>query len=230
LLTFHFNLSPNPMKVALLLEELGLPYEAVPVDTRRGGQFEPGYLALNPNGKVPAIVDDGEGGPVTVFDSNAILLYLAEKSGRFLPPASERGEFLSWLMFVATGLGPFFGQAVHFRHFAPEPVAYARTRYEFEARRHLAVLEGRLEGRDWLVGDAYSVVDMAAWGWGRAVPFVLGGDEAWADFPELKRLVDTISARPAAARVEALRAKHAGAFAPTLDEEGRRHMFKHLAA
>src|SRR5215210_3590580 len=100
MLKFYFNLSPNPSKVALFLEEAGLPYEAVPVDTRRGQQFEPAFLAINPNGKVPAIVD----GDVTVFDSNAILLYLAEKTGQFLPPSDPktRGEFLSWLMFVAT--------------------------------------------------------------------------------------------------------------------------------
>ena len=118
MLKFYFNLSPNPSKVALFLEETGLPYEPVPVDTRRGQQFEPSFLAINPNGKVPAIVD----GEVTVLDSNAILLYLAEKTGQFLPPSDPktRGEFLSWLMFVATGIGPFSGQAVHFRHFAPE--------------------------------------------------------------------------------------------------------------
>ncbi|MGA7327172.1 MAG: glutathione S-transferase N-terminal domain-containing protein, partial [Rhodomicrobium sp.] len=103
MLKFYFNGSPNPTKVALFLEEAGLPYEPVPVDTRRGQQFDPAYLAINPNGKVPAIVDDG----VTVFDSNAILLYLAEKTGKFLPENKARGELLSWLMFVATGVGPF---------------------------------------------------------------------------------------------------------------------------
>jgi len=118
MIKFYFNGSPNPTKIALALEEMGLVYEAIPVDPRRGEQFNPDYLAINPNAKVPSIVDDG----VTVFDSNAILLYLAEKAGRFLPPASaaNRAELLSWLMFVATGVGPFGGQAVHFRHFAPE--------------------------------------------------------------------------------------------------------------
>ena len=105
MLKFYFNLSPNPMKVALFLEEAELAYEAVPVDTRQGKQFDPAYVAINPNAKVPAIVD----GDVTVFDSNAILLYLAEKTGRFLPAPSARGELLSWLMFVATGIGPFSG-------------------------------------------------------------------------------------------------------------------------
>src|SRR3954447_19621101 len=112
MIDFYYNLSPNPMKVALFLEEAGLPYEAKPVDTRKGDQFSPEYLAINPNGKVPAIIDDGN----VVFDSNAILLYLAEKTGRFLPAPAKRGELLSWLMFVATGVGPFSGQAVHFKH------------------------------------------------------------------------------------------------------------------
>lgn len=226
MLTFYFNLSPNPMKVALLLEELGVEYEAVAVDTRAGAQFAPDYLALNPNGKVPALVD----GDVTVFDSNAILLYLGETTGRFVPTApAQRGEFLSWLMFVASGLGPFLGQAVHFRHFAPEPVPYANLRYQYEAERHVRILDERLVGRSYLAGDAYSVVDMAMWGWARMLPFVLG-EGAWERFPNLKRLFDEISARPAAARVEAFRAKHGDAFKAQMDDEARRHMFKHLEA
>lgn len=226
MLRFYFNLSPNPMKVALLLEELGLPYEPVPVDTRKGAQFEPGYLTVNPNGKVPAIVD----GDVTVFDSNAILLYLAERDGRFVPSTgASRGEFMSWLMFVATGIGPFSGQAVHFKHFAPEPVPYAHTRYQFEADRHYGIANERLGSRRYMAGDAYSIVDMALWGWARMVPFVTGED-AWERYPHLKRLVDEISARPAAARVEALRARHAAAFKAEMDEEARGHMFRHVRA
>jgi GST-like protein len=136
MLKFYFNGSPNPTKVALFLEEAGIPFEAIPVDTRKGEQFGTAYLAINPNGKVPAIVD----GDVTVFDSNAILLYLAEKTGKFLPAGTPavRGELLSWLMFVATGVGPFSGQAVHFRHFATEKVPYAHKRYEYEARASVA--------------------------------------------------------------------------------------------
>ena len=118
MLKFYFNGAPNPNKVALFLEEFGLPFEPVPVDTRKGDQFKPEFLKVNPNGKVPAIDDDG----VFVFDSNAILLYLAEKTGKFLPPthAENRAQLLSWLMFVASGIGPYSGQAVHFKHFAPE--------------------------------------------------------------------------------------------------------------
>ena len=227
MITFFFNLSPNPMKVALALEETGLPYEARPVDTRKGDQFEPGYLRVNPNGKVPAIVD----GDVTVFDSNAILLHLAETTGRFGPAdgAKERGEFLSWLMFVATGVGPFSGQAVHFRHFAPEKVPYADTRYQYEADRHYGILDARLADRPYVTGDAYTVVDMAVWGWGRMVPFILG-DDAWGRYPNLKRLMDEISSRPAAAKVEELRTKFASAFKPQMDDEARAVMFKHIRA
>jgi len=222
-LTFFFNGSPNPTKVALLLEEAELPYEPVPVDTRRGEQFAPKFLAVNPNGKVPAIVD----GDVTVFDSNAILLYLAEKTGRFLPASpAERGPFLSWLMFVATGIGPFSGQAVHFRHFAPEPVPYADRRYQYEARRHFGLLDARLAERRFVLGDAYTVVDMSVWGWSRMVPFILG-DDAWASLPHLNRHHDEISARPAAARAVALKDRFA--FKPAMDDEARAHMFKHLA-
>jgi GSH-dependent disulfide-bond oxidoreductase len=223
-LTFFFNGSPNPTKVALLLEEAELPYEPIPVDTRRGEQFSPKFLAVNPNGKVPAIVD----GDVTVFDSNAILLYLAEKTGRFLPASpSERGPFLSWLMFVATGVGPFSGQAVHFKHFAPEPVPYADQRYQYEARRHFGILDARLAERRFVLGDAYTVLDMSVWGWSRMVPFILG-DDAWASLPHLKRHHDEISARPAAARAVAL--KDHFAFKPAMDDEARAHMFKHLAS
>jgi GST-like protein len=224
MIKFYFNLSPNPMKVALLLEELGHPYEPHPVDTRRGQQFDPAYLALNPNGKVPAIVD----GDVTLFDSNAILLYLAEKTGEFLPDPSPkaRGELLSWLMFVATGIGPYSGQAVHFKHFAPEPVPYALNRYMFEAKRHYGLLDARLAERRFMLGERYTIVDMAVWGWARMVPFIMG-DEAWTSLPHLKRMFDEVSARPAAQRVGALREKHA--FKAEMDDEARRHMFPHLA-
>ena len=225
MLKFFFNGSPNPTKVALFLEEAGIAYEPLPVDTRKGEQFGAAFLAINPNGKVPAIVD----GDVTVFDSNAILLYLAEKSGKFLPNGSPamRGELLSWLMFVATGVGPFSGQAVHFRHFAPEKVPYAHKRYEYEARRHFGVLEAHLAKRRYMVGDVYSIVDMEVWGWARMLTFILG-DGVWDKFPNLKRLHDEISARPAAARAIALKDKHK--FKAEMDDEARAHMFKHLAA
>ncbi len=226
MITFYYSLAPNPMKVALFLEEIALPYELKPVDTRKGEQHRPEFLALNPNGKVPVIVDQETG--ATVFDSNAILLYLAEKTGQFLPentPAA-RGELLSWLMFVATGVGPFSGQAVHFRHFAPEQLPYAVNRYLYEAKRHYGILDARLAERCYMLGKTYTIVDMAVWGWARMVPFIMG-EEAWAGLPNLKRLLNEISARPAAQRAEALKDKHA--FKTEMDEEARRHMFRHLA-
>jgi len=221
MIKFYYSLAPNPMKVALFLEEAGLPYEAIPVDTRKGEQHAQAFTAINPNAKLPVIVDDG----TTVFDSNAIMLYLAEKTGRFLPPASARGETLSWLMFTATGVGPFSGQAVHFKHFAPEKIPYAIERYQFEAERHYGVLETHLSTRRYMVGDAYSFVDMNLWGWLRAAPFVMG-EETWAKFPHVRRLKDEISARPAAARAEAIKDRHA--FKPEMDDEARKAMFRHI--
>ncbi len=223
MITFYYNLAPNPMKVALFLEEAGLPYEPVPVDTRRGEQFAPDYTALNPNAKCPTIVDDG----VTVFDSNAILLYLAEKTGRFLPPAGDaaRADLLSWLMFVATGIGPYSGQAVHFRHFAPKSQDYAARRYDHEAHRHYGLLDARLASRRYVLGDTYTIVDMAVWGWSRMVPFIMG-EGTWDTLPNLKRLMDEIGARPAAARVEALRGRHS--FKTEMDDEARRFLFPQI--
>ncbi|MCJ2118142.1 glutathione S-transferase family protein [Methylobacterium sp. J-001] len=220
MIRFYYNLSPNPMKVALCLEEMGLSYEPVPVDPRKGEQFDPAYMALNPNAKVPTIVD----GDVTVFDSNAILLYLAGKTGQFLPEGERvRGEMLSWLMFVATGIGPFSGQGVHFRHFAPDGGAYAKERYAFEARRHWGILNQRLADRPFVLGETYTIVDMAVWGWARMVPFVLGED-AFAALPNVKRLLAAINARPAAQAAEALKGRHT--FKAEMDDEARGFMFR----
>ncbi len=223
MIKFYYNMAPNPMKVALCLEEMGLPYELVPVDSRKGEQHAPEFLAINPNAKVPAIVDDGE----TVFDSNAILLYLAEKTGKFMPaPASKgRGEMLSWLMFVASGIGPYSGQAVHFRNFAPEPKEYAVNRYTFEAQRHWGILEARLAKQPFMCGDAYGIVDMAVWGWSRLIPFVLG-PEAPKQFPNVQRHLAEINARPAAVRALALKDKHT--FKAEMDEAAKLAMFPHL--
>ena len=222
MIKFYYNLAPNPMKVALFLEEAHLAYELRPIDTRRGEQHTPEYRAINPNGKVPTIVDGYE----TVFDSNAILLYLAEKTGQFLPERTPgtRGMLYSWLMFVATGVGPYSGQAVHFRHHAPEQLRYAVERYQFEAKRHYRILDDRLALQPYMLGETYTIVDMAVWGWARLVPFVVG-DDAWTHYPNVKRLVDEINARPAAARVAALKDRHT--FKTELDDEARRHMFPH---
>jgi GST-like protein len=215
MLKFYFNGSPNPTKVALFLEEAGIPYEPIAVDTRTGDQFQAAYLGVNPNGKVPAIVD----GDVVVFDSNAILLYLPET------PAN-RGRLLSWLMFAATGVGPYCGQAVHFKHFAPEKVPYADTRYQFEAERHFSILDAQLAKGRYMLGDVYTIVDMDVWGWARMAPFILG-ERIWAKLPNLQRLHDEIAARPAGQRAVALKDKFK--FKAAMDDEARAVMFKHLA-
>ena len=225
MIKFYFAPAPNPLKVALLLEELGLPYEVVPVDTRKGEQHTPAFKALNPNSKTPVLED----GDAKVFDSNAILLYLAEKTGRFLAdntPAA-RGELFSWLMFVATGIGPYSGQAVHFKHVAPEPKEYPQKRYNFEADRHWGILNEHLTKRRYMVADTYTIVDMAVWGWARAIPFIFG-EGAWDTRPNVKRLLDEISARPAAVRAEAIKERYQ--WKTENDEESRRHMFPTLAA
>ena len=223
MLKFYFNGAPNPTKIALFLEEAGLPYEPIAVDTRKGDQHKPDFLAINPNAKVPAIVD----GDTTVFDSSAILLYLAEKTGKFLPEStpSNRAQLLSWLMFIATGLGPYSGQAVHFKTVAPKDLDYALNRYLYEAHRHYKILDDHLAASRYMVGDTYSIVDMAFWGWARLGPFVLGED-GFAKYGNVKRLVDEISARPAAPRAIALKDKFT--FKTEMDEEARNFMFGHL--
>jgi GST-like protein len=220
MIKFYYHPSPNPAKVALFLEEAGLPYEMVPVDTRKGEQHSAEFLKINPNGKTPALTD----GDVTVFDSNAILLYLAEKTGKFLPastPANKAATY-SWLMFIASGIGPYTGQFVHFKMAAPEPKAYALNRYDFEAWRHWNIVDAHLAAHKYMVGDAYSFVDLAVWGWARAIPFALGA-EAFDKLPNIKRLLDEINARPAAQRAEALKTKHA--FKTEMDDIAKKAMF-----
>jgi GST-like protein len=220
MLQFYYHPSPNPAKVALYLEETGLPYEMVAVDTRKGEQHAAAFIAINPNAKTPALVD----GDATLFDSNAILLYLAEKTGKFLPAnaAAQRAQMYSWLMFVATGIGPYSGQAVHFKHVAPEPKEYAVNRYDFEAWRHWNIIDARLARHKYMLGDSYTLVDMAVWGWARAVPRILG-DGAWGKLPNVKRLLDEINARPAAQRAEALKDRHA--FKMEMDDIAKRALF-----
>jgi GST-like protein len=223
MIKFYFNQGPNSMKVALFLEESGLPYESIPIDALKGEQHAPEYLKINPNGKAPAIVD----GEVTVFDSNAILLYLAEKSGQFLPEsnAKARGEMLSWLMFVASGVGPFCGQALHFKIYAPEPIEYALKRYAYEAKRHYRILDAQLAKHRYMLGSSYTLIDMAVWGWIRIGCVV--NEETWAALPNLKRLLDEVSARPAAQRAESLKDRFV--FKEEFDAHARMHMFGHTA-
>ncbi|MBL7251886.1 glutathione S-transferase family protein [Alloalcanivorax sp. C16-2] len=226
MIDFYFHPTPNPAKVALMLEETGLPYRLKPVDTRKGEQHEPAFHAINPNDKVPAIVDhDGpDGAPARLFDSSAIMLYLGEKSGQFLGRPGDRPELLSWLFFIASGLGPFSGQAVHFQHAAPERLEYAVNRYRREVQRHYQVLEERLEGREYLLGDQYSILDMSAWGWLERAPRVLpGDDDPLAAWPRLHALYQRVDARPAAARAKALDTRHD--FKTEMDEQALRALF-----
>lgn len=226
MIRFYFHPTPNPAKVALFLEEAGLDYEVVPVDTSKGEQHSPAYRAINPNGKVPAIVDtEGAGdAEVRVFDSSAILLYLADKTGRFNSTLEHRGELLSWLFFIGTGLGPFSGQAVHFQLAAPEKLPYAVNRYRREAERHYEVLNNHLADRDYIVGDEYSIVDMSAWGWiDRASRVMAGSEDPLAAYPNIQRWFRAIDARPAVAR-----ARMVGkdiSFKKDMDEAAKRALF-----
>ncbi|MEE4279484.1 MAG: glutathione S-transferase N-terminal domain-containing protein [Halieaceae bacterium] len=226
MLKFFYNAAPNPMKVALFLEESGLAYEPMPIDSKRGQQHTPTFKAINPNAKVPAIIDDG----YAVFDSNAILLYLAEKTGQFLPPEvpGARAGLLSWLMFVASGVGPYSGQAVHFRKFAPETVPYAIKRYDFEARRHWQIVDDRLSKHPYMLGEHYTIVDMAVWGWGDRLTYMLADDDIMQKFPNLDRLMREIDARPAAQRAKCLPERYA--FKTEMDEEAMRFMYPQIFA
>ncbi|MDR5881831.1 glutathione S-transferase family protein [Caballeronia sp. LZ032] len=226
MIEFYFHPTPNPAKIALFLEESGLPYTLKPVDTSKGEQHLPAFRAINPNGKVPAIVDtEGPGGTrAVVFDSTAILLYLAEKSGQFIGAPEDRPQLLSWLMFIASGLGPFSGQAVHFQYAAPEGLDYAVNRYRREVDRHYQVLEDHLKGREFIVGNAYTIADMSAWGWlDRASRVLKNSEDPLGPYPELKRWFAQIDARPAVARARAVNKTHA--FKSVNDEETKRSLF-----
>jgi len=210
----------------LFLEESGVEYEVLPVDSRKGEQHTAEFRAINPNGKLPAIVDtDGAGGAkVTVWDSNAILLYLGDKIGKYVGSAADRGDLLSWLMFVATGIGPYSGQAVHFQRAAPEQIPYAINRYRREADRHYRVLDARLKGRGFIVGREFSIVDMSAWGWVDRAPIVLPGEaDPLAAYPNLKRLFTAINTRPAVARARKVGSNVV--FKTEMDEAAKRAMF-----
>jgi GST-like protein len=217
MLKFYYHSTPNPNKVVLFLEETQLAHDVVPVDTRRGEQHRPEFLKVNPNAKLPAIDDHG----TIVFDSNAILLYLAEKHGQFLPPGSQRGATLSWLMFVATGVGPYSGQSVHFSRVAPK-FDYAINRYAREVERHYRILNNRLADREYLIDSGYSIVDMALWGWANALPYALD-DAAWAQFPHVQAWHERVTARPAAQR--ALQWRTRFSFKQEMDDDARRHLF-----
>ena len=200
MLHLHYWTTPNGHKITIFLEEAELPYEIVPVNIGAGDQFQPDFLAVAPNNRIPAITDDAPadgGAPVSVFESGAILLYLAEKTGRFLPQdLRARVETTEWLMWQMGGLGPMLGQNHHFRAYAPEQLPYAIKRYTDEARRLYNVLNKRLRGRDFICGE-YTVADMACYPW--IVPHERQGMDL-ADFPEALRWFETMRARPAVVR------------------------------
>jgi GST-like protein len=191
--------TPNGRKVSIMLEELGLPYNVHPIDIGKGEQFAPDYVAINPNGKIPSIIDpEGpDGAPIAMMESGAILIYLAEKSGKLLPrTARGRNVALQWLMFQMGGVGPIFGQVHHFLRAAKEPVPYAIERYSKETQRLYGVLNARLAGHEYLA-DEYSIADVATYPW---VARYEWHKTNLADYPHVKRWFDAISARPAVQR------------------------------
>jgi GST-like protein len=214
--------TPNGHKVHVMLEECGLSYEAIPVNIGAGEQFRPDFLAISPNNKVPAIVDPQgpDGRPISVFESGAILVYLAAKTGRFLPQGDRaRFEVLQWLMFQMGGVGPMLGQAHHFRIYAPEKVPYAIDRYTNEARRLYGVIDKRLAQSEWLGGAEYSIADIATFPWLRSWQ---NQGIVLEDYPHLKRWFDIIAARPAVQRgVKVL----ADLRKPGTDDKARENLF-----
>ena len=195
--------TPNGRKVSIMLEEVGLPYTVHPIDIGADEQFEPSFLEISPNNKIPAIVDsEGPGGePVSVFESGAILIYLAEKTGCLMPSqARQRLVVLQWLMFQMGGVGPMFGQANHFIKFASEDVPYGKTRYRNEVMRLLGVMDRRLAAVPYLAGD-YSIADVATWPWVMRTEWY---DTDWSRFPHVRRWYDTIGGREAVMRGAAI--------------------------
>ena len=195
----HYWPTPNGWKITIMLEECGLPYNVVYVDIARGDQFDPEFLKIAPNNRMPAIVDpDGPGGaPISIFESGAILQYLGDKTGRFYPSDTrQRTEVNEWLFWQMCGLGPMAGQCHHFRVYAPEKIDYAVDRYTDEVNRLYGVMNRRLEGRDFLAGE-YSIADMACVGWIK--PHERQGQDI-NEFPHLKAWLERMTARPAVAR------------------------------
>jgi len=216
--------TPNGRKIPLFLEEAGLEYKVTHVDIGKGDQFKPDFLAISPNGRMPALIDDAPadgGAPISVFESGAILQYLAEKSGRFLSQ-DVRGhvECMEWLFWQMAGLGPMTGQYGHFHVYAPEPIAYAKERYAREVGRLLSVLDHRLARREYICGNEYTIADMACWPWIDAydkAPFDL------APHAEVRRWRAAIAARPATVRAEMLRDFRKSV--PPMTEEERKILF-----
>ena len=218
MIDFHYWPTPNGWKIAIMLEETGLPYRMIPVDIRAGAQHAPAFLAISPNGRMPAIVDhDAPGGPLSVFESGAILLHLAERAGRFAPADHrDRTAMMEWLFWQVGNLGPMAGQLSHFVNYAQGEHPYSHKRYAGEYRRCLEVLERRLEGRDHILGD-YSIADMAAWPW-VLIAKPLG--QSLDALPNVTRWRAAIKARPAVRRAVDL-GKDLRRSKPPTDDERR---------
>jgi len=214
--------TPNGFKVSILLEEIGMPYNVHAVNIGAGDQFQPDFLKISPNNKMPAIVDpEGpDGKPYSLFESGAILMYLAQKSGRFWPKSHPaHWDTVKWLMWQMGGFGPMLGQAHHFRRYAPETLDYAVDRYTKEAGRLYRVLDKRLGEAEFLAGDEYTIADMATFPWSRSIE-----NQGWTadQFPNFKRWFDTINARPAVERGLQVLADRRQA---NTSEEARRNLF-----
>jgi GST-like protein len=226
MIELHYWPTPNGHKITLFLEEAGVPYRIVPVNIGKGEQFDPGFLRISPNNRMPAIVDtapsDG-GGPLSVFESGAILQYLADKVGKFLPVAArKRSEVLEWLFWQVGGLGPMAGQNHHFARYASEKIPYAIDRYVNETQRLYSVLDRRLQGRSFIVGSDYTIADMAAYPW--IVPHEAQGMKL-EDFPHLRRWFEHIRGREATRRAYAIADTIKGQVDVTKDEAARRVLF-----
>ena len=231
MIDLYYWTTPNGHKVTLFLEEAGLPYRVHGVNIGKGEQFTPEFLAIAPNNRIPAIVDNdpaGGGDPVSLFESGAILLYLAEKTGQFIPSDLHgRAEVLQWLFWQMGGLGPMAGQNHHFSGYAPEKIPYAIDRYVKETNRLYGVLDKRLADRAFVAGDDYSIADMASYPW--IVPYENQGQDL-NDFPNLKRWFEAIEARPATIRAYEL-AKTINPNPPGIrTEEERKILFGQTAA
>ena len=230
MIDLHYWTTPNGHKITMFLEEAGLPYRIHPVNISKGEQFAPEFLAIAPNNRIPAIVDHapaGGGAPVSLFESGAILLYLADKIGRFVAPPAEvhaRAEVLQWLFWQMGGLGPMAGQNHHFSQYAPEKIPYAIDRYVRETNRLYGVMDRRLADRPFLAGEAYSIADMASYPW--IVPWKRQGQDL-DSFPNLRRWFDRIrdmpSTRNAYAKADAINT------APTVSEESKALLFGQTA-
>ncbi|GJE06552.1 Disulfide-bond oxidoreductase YfcG [Methylobacterium jeotgali] len=230
MIDLHYWPTPNGHKVTLFLEEAGLPYTIRPVNIGKGEQFEPGFLKIAPNNRMPAIVDHdpvGGGGPITLFESGAILLYLAEKTGRFIPQDPRgRAETLQWLFWQMGGLGPMLGQNHHFSQYAPEKIPYAIKRYVDETSRLYGVLDRRLADRAFVAGAAYGIADMASYPW--IVPWEKQGQRL-DDFPHLKRWFEAIAERPATKAAYARAAEVNPDHGKSMSEDAKKVLFGQTA-